>query len=123
MKRPYDLIERSYEYSKAIVLFIKRSDFKRSYYPVIDQLLRSATSVGANIIEAKSGNSRKNLINYFSIALRSANETRYWLRLIRDTFEIDINEIELLLEESDELARILAKSILTLKNNDAKVKG
>jgi hypothetical protein len=73
MKRPYDLIERSYEYSKAIVLFIKRSDFKRSYYPVIDQLLRSA--------------------------------------------------IELLLEESDELARILAKSILTLKNNDAKVKG
>jgi len=79
------------------------------------QLLRSSTSIGANIIEARSGNSRKNMISYYSIALRSANETKYWLCLVRDTMNVDRVEIAFLLKEADELARILAKSIITLK--------
>jgi four helix bundle protein len=79
--------------------------------------LRSATSIGANVIEGKSGNSRKNLISYFSIALRSANETKYWLCLIRDTLEIDKMETNQLISEADEISKILGKSILTLKQN------
>src|SRR5688572_26567383 len=98
MNRFYDIVERAYVFSKNVVLFVTKVEIKRLYYPIIDQLLRSATSIGANIIEGKSGNSRKNLINYFSIALRSANETKYWLRLIMDTIKCDsvlINEGEL----------------------------
>jgi four helix bundle protein len=79
--------------------------------------LRSATSIGANVIEGKSGNSRKNLISYFSIALRSANETKYWLCLIRDTLEVDKMETNQLISEADEISKILGKSILTLKQN------
>lgn len=115
--KTYDIKIRCYEFSKAIVLFINRYDFKRIYYPLVDQLLRSATSIGANVIEGKSGNSRRNLINYFSIALRSANETKYWLCLIRDTIEVDKTEANQLINEADEISKILARSILTLKQN------
>jgi four helix bundle protein len=49
--------------------------------------------------------------------LRSANETKYWLCLIRDTFEVDKKETNLLITEADEISKILGKSILTLKQN------
>lgn len=115
--KTYDIKIRCYEFSKTVVLFINKHDFKRIHYPLIDQLLRSATSIGANVIEGKSGNSRKNLISFFSIALRSANETKYWLCLFRDTLEVDKNEANELIREADEISRILGKSILILKRN------
>ena len=115
--KTYDIKIRCYEFSKSVVLFINKNEFKRTHYPLIDQLLRSATSIGANVIEGKSGNSRKNLISFFSIALRSANETKYWLCLIRDTLEVDKKEADQLVSEADENSKILGKSILTLKQN------
>ena len=115
--KTYDIKIRCYEFSKNVVLFINKNEFKRIHYPLIDQLLRSATSIGANVIEGKSGNSRKNLISFFSIALRSANETKYWLCLIRDTLEVDKKEANQLVSEADEISKILGKSILTLKQN------
>ena len=113
--KPYDINERCYEFSKLIVLFINRNEFKRIHYSLIDQLLRSSTSIGANVIEGRSGNSRKNLEYFFSISLRSANETKYWLSLIRDTIIINNSEINELILEADQLSKILGKSILTLK--------
>jgi len=115
--KTYDIKIRCYEFSKSVVLFINKNEFKRIHYPLIDQLLRSATSIGANVIEGKSGNSRKNLISFFSIALRSANETKYWLCLIRDTLDVDKKEANQLVSEADEISKILGKSILTLKQN------
>jgi four helix bundle protein len=122
MRRPFDINERSYEFSKAIVLFIKKAGNHKHFYPLFDQLLRSASSIGANVIEARSGNSRRNMISFYSIALRSANETKYWLRLIMDTSEIDKNEIEILIREGDELSRIPGRSPLTLKQNEITIK-
>ena len=115
--KTYDIKIRCYEFSKAVVLFINQYEFKKIHYSIIDQLLRSSTSIGANIIEAKSGNSRKNLISFYSIALRSANETKYWLCLVRDTLEVDKSEVNNLLKEADEISKIIGKSILTLKQN------
>ncbi len=54
---------------------------------------------------------------FFSIALRSANETKYWLCLVRDTMEVDKNDTNELIKEADEISKILGKSILTLKQN------
>ena len=113
--KPYDINERCYEFSKLVVLFINRNEFKRIHYSLIDQLLRSSTSIGANVIEGKSGNSRKNLEYFFSIALRSANETKYWLCLIRDTININKEEINELVLEVNQLSKIIGRSILTLK--------
>jgi four helix bundle protein len=116
--KTYDIKIRCYEFSKAVVLFINRHEFKRIHAALIDQLLRSATSIGANVIEAKSGNSKKNMISFFSISLRSANETKYWLCLVRDTLNVDHSEANNLIKEADELSKIIAKSILTLKQKE-----
>ncbi len=80
-----------------------------------NQLLRSCTSILANYIEAKSASSRKDFINFFSHALKSANESKMWFCLLKDTSKGDKKEIEYLLQELTEIANILATSILTLK--------
>ena len=77
--------------------------------------MESATSIGANTIEAKSASSKKDYIRYYEIALKSANETKYWLGLLRDALDADKNEINKLLKETGELANILAASLLTMK--------
>jgi len=79
------------------------------------QLLRSGTSVLANYIEANSASSRKDFINFFTHSLKSANESKVWLCLLRDTNKGDKKELEWLLNELVEIANILASSILTLK--------
>ena len=110
-----DIKHRCYSFSKNIVLFINNNEFKRINYSIVDQLLRSSTSIGANVIEGKSGSSKKNLLYFFSVALRSANETKYWLCLIRDTFTIQKEEVNILIKEANEISKIIAKSIITLK--------
>lgn len=115
VEKKYDIKIRCYEFSKQIILFLDKLETKRLFVPIINQLLRSATSIGANVIEAKSSNSKKNLINYYSIALRSANETKYWLCLLRDTMEVNKIEIRALIKEANEISKIIASSILKLK--------
>ena len=113
--KTYDIKIRCYEFSKSVVLFINRYEFKRIHYPIIDQLLRSATSIGANVIEGKSGNSKKNLISFFSIALRSANETKYWLCLLRDGLDAPKEKIEKLISEAIEISNILGSILVNSK--------
>ena len=96
---------------------MKSCAYDKVYNSLFDQLIRSATSIGANIVEGKAGSSKKDWRKFFVIALKSANETKYWLCLIRDTFEVDKKETNLLITEADEISKILGKSILTLKQN------
>jgi four helix bundle protein len=107
--------ERCYNYSISVIKLINDFPEKRVYWTLSDQLLRSATSIGANIVEAKSASSKKDYIKYYEIALKSANETKYWLGLLRDALDIDKNRIHKLLKETAEIANILAASILTMK--------
>ena len=73
------------------------------------------TSVLANYIEANSASSKKDFINFFSHSLKSANESKVWLTLLRDTNKGDQEELKRLLDELIEIANIIASSILTLK--------
>lgn len=79
------------------------------------QLLRSGTSVLANYVEANSASSRKDFINFFTHSLKSANESKVWLTLLRDTSKGNQQELQWLLQELIEIANVIAKSILTLK--------
>ncbi len=83
---------------------------------ITDQLIRSATSIGANLIEGRAASSRLEFKKFHEIALKSANETKYWLGLLKDSKLIVTNEIDRLLAEADEIARMLAAGVLTLKN-------
>jgi four helix bundle protein len=79
------------------------------------QLLRSGTSVLANYIEANSASSKKDFVNFFTHSLKSANESKVWLTLLRDTGKGDAQELNWLLDELVQIANILASSILKMK--------
>ncbi len=115
-EKPFDIKHRCYQFSKETVIFISNAKYERIYFSMFDQLLRGATSIGANIIEAKSGSSQKDFIKFYIIALKSANETKYWLCLIRDTILIDRKDrLNELIKEADELSKIIASIILSLQ--------
>jgi four helix bundle protein len=82
---------------------------------LVKQVLRSTMSVGANVVEAKHSSSRLEFKRYYEIALKSCNEKKYWLCLLRDGFECRDTEIEALLNESSELSKIIAASVISLK--------
>jgi len=80
-----------------------------------DQLLRSGTSILANYIEGGSASSKREFTNFFNISLKSANESKMWICLLRDTRRISSDKGEWFLKELEEIANIFASSILTLK--------
>jgi four helix bundle protein len=109
--------QRAYLYALKIIKLIDSSDKKDlSTQIIFRQLLRSATSVGANIIEAQAGSTKKDFTNFFSYALKSANESIFWINLLKDSNKIKSEEIDFLLKETKEIANILGSSILTLRN-------
>ena len=108
-------MKRCYRYSIAVIKLTRDLPEKRAYWVVTDQLIRSATSIGANIIEGKSASSKKDFAHYYEIALKSANETKYWPGLMRDALDTDKDTVSKLMKEADELAKILAASLITMK--------
>jgi len=115
------LIGRAYDYALRVMKLVDKLPKDRSSFIISDQLIRSATSIGANIIEAQSASSRKDFANFLNHSLKSANESRFWLGLIRDSNKAPADEIGKLLKETDEFAKILASSILTLRGNKLKL--
>lgn len=84
---------------------------------IADQLVRSGTSVGANVHEARGAESRADFIHKFKVALKEARETTYWLEVIRQAqLTIDPN-LEKACREGTEIGAILTKSVLTAERN------
>ena len=114
--RKADLKVRCYYFSISIIRAMGNLPERRVYWVISDQLLRSATSIGANVVEAKSSSSRRDFIKFYEIALKSANETKYWLGLLRDATDADKIKVAELLKEVNEISNMLGSSLLTLKN-------
>jgi four helix bundle protein len=86
--KPYNIRHRCFYFSKEIIRFVKEANYERVFSSLYDQLVRSATSIGANVVEGRAGSSRKDWKNFYVIALKSANEAKYWLCLVRDTMDV-----------------------------------
>jgi len=114
-KIQFETYQRIYQYAIAIVRYVKQLADVSDSKIICNQLLRSGTSVAANMIEARAASSKKDFINFFNHALKSANETKFWLAIIRDTENGQREAIKPLLQETTEIANILAASILTMK--------
>jgi four helix bundle protein len=80
-----------------------------------DQLLRSSTSIIANFVEGQSGSSKKDFVKYMEISLKSANESKLWLSLLKDTNRAPVDKVEFLLRELSEIANIFGSIVLTAK--------
>jgi four helix bundle protein len=81
-----------------------------------DQLLRSGTSVIANYIEGQAANSKKDFTNFLNISLKSSNESKLWLSLLKDCGKASEKDTKWLLQELIEISNILAASIITLRS-------
>jgi four helix bundle protein len=115
LKFKISIKRRVYLYCLEIIKFVNLLDKKDlSSLVIAKQLIRSATSIGANIIEAQAGRSKKDFSNFLQHALKSANESKFWLGLIRDSGKSDRERASLLLQETIEISNILAASILTI---------
>lgn len=111
-----DVKIRAYKFSLEIIKFVNELPNRRAFWAIGDQLLRSATSIGANMIEAQASSSKREFIKFYEISLKSANETKYWLSLIRDSYTDFVHSCNKLIEENSEICNMLGASILTLKD-------
>ena len=109
------LIHKSFSFSKKIIGLVNNLPRSQSNKVVSDQLLRSSTSIGANIVEAQSASSKKDFTNFLSYSLKSGNECKYWLVLLEQTSNGVKEEVKELALELDELVKMLASSIITLR--------
>jgi four helix bundle protein len=96
------------------VVDVNRTLNKRNEFVLSNQLLRSGTSVGANINEALSGVSKRDFQHKMGIAYKEANETEYWLKLLKHSNTL---ETDLLIDDIAEIRRILSAIIVTTKTN------
>jgi four helix bundle protein len=114
----YDLKKRTYLHALEVIKFLESLPKDYISETIGRQLLRSATSIGANVIEAQAASSRKDFANFYSHSLKSANESKYWLGLLRDSNKAPASMIDPILGETNELSNILASSILTVKGKN-----
>lgn len=113
--KPFDIKKRAYLFASTLIRYIANTKFDRIHFSIFDQLMRCGTSIGANLVEGKVGSSKKDVVNFYHIALKSANETKYWLCLIRDNLQNDRDKTIELINEADEISKIIASSLIKMK--------
>ncbi len=106
---------RLYNFVLKLIEFIDKLPSDNVSRRLGDQLLRSSTSILGNYIEGQSASSKRDFVNFFNNSLKSSNESKIWLTLLRDTKRAKAEDVNWLLKELDEIANIFASSILTLK--------
>jgi four helix bundle protein len=117
MKPKYDLEERTAKFGEEVILFCKtllQDSISRS---LISQLVRSATSIGANYMEANNASSRKDFRNKIFISKKESQETKHWLRMLKTYFPDKEAELRELWNEAHELTMIFQKVTNSLKNS------
>ena len=111
------LRDKSYLFAIRIVKLSRILQTEMKEYVLSKQVMRSGTAIGALIREAEFGQSKPDFINKLSIALKEANETEYWLLLLKDTNFIDEISYKSIADDCSELIKMLVSSIITAKKN------
>ena len=111
------LAEKSYAFSIRIVKCSEHLQNEKKEYIMSKQLLRSGTAVGALVAESKYAQSKADFINKLYVSLKEANETKYWLRLLKDCDYLNDTMAESLLVDIESLIRMLSSSTKTAKEN------
>lgn len=116
-KRRYDvdIKDRCFQFSVELFELLKELDKSRLNNVLIDQLARSGTSIGANVVESQASSSTKELIRYYRIALKSTYESVYWLKLLEFFTKEHPGEFEKLIAGAEEIRKILTSIIFKLE--------
>ncbi|MDP3763159.1 MAG: four helix bundle protein [bacterium] len=112
----YDLAERTFRFSQDLLRCCRKLKQDHVTKPMISQLIRAGTSIGANYSEADSANSKKDFINKISISKKEANETKYWIRIMAEDVPEMKDELRKLFKEAQELHLIFSAIIRKAKD-------
>ena len=111
---------KSYDFALRIVKLARHLTDVKHEYVLSKQVLRSGTSIGANVEEANQAQSRKDFAHKLSIALKEATETNYWLRLLRDSETLEGKIADSLIDDCEQIQKMLTASIKTTKTRAEK---
>ena len=115
-RNKYDLEERTAKFGEEVIIFCKSLQQDAITKPIISQLVRSSTSIGANYMEANGASSKLDFRNKIYICKKEAQETKHWLRMLAQAVHERRDEIKGLWKESQELTLIFGKIVSKLKN-------
>lgn len=107
---------KSFHFALRIIKLYKYLVFNKKEFILAKQVLRSGTSIGANVEEAIGGQSRKDFFSKITIAYKEARETKYWLNLLREGDFIEERFVDTILDDCEELLKIIGKIQSTMKN-------
>jgi len=110
--------QKSYSFAIRIVKLYKFLVEKKKEFVLSKQILRSGTSIGANIEEAIGGESKRDFICKMSIAYKEARETHYWIRILHDSKFLTTKQFDSLIKDCEELIKIISKIQKTSKTNN-----
>lgn len=110
-----DIKEWTLELAILVIKLSEELKTKKIDLDTISQIRRSGTSVGANVREAKASSSRKELIRFYDISLRSANETDYWIEVLKRGYNFDSELLQKVKDELGQIEKVIAKIIINLK--------
>ena len=109
------LIERTKRFGIAVIKISSKLPKNQAGFTIADQVVRSSTSIGANLIEAQEAVSGKDFLYKINHCLKEAKETRYWLEIIKESSLLKSEDIVPLLQENNELVKILIATLKKLK--------
>lgn len=110
--------DKSYLFAVRIIKLCKMLSSEQREFVLSGQLIRSGTSIGANVEEGAAAQSRKDFISKFSIALKEAKESHYWLRLLKDCNYLDEKQFASIIADCNEVIVVLTKILKTTRAND-----
>lgn len=117
MKKDNIVQIKSYDFAVRIIKVFKYLSEEKKEYVLSKQLLRCGTSIGANIEEAIGGQSEKDFFAKLTMAYKETRETHYWIRLLKDTKYLSVEDGDSLLKDVEELLRIIGSIQKTLRNS------
>lgn len=112
------IVEKSYKFAVRIVNLSSYLSKEKKEYVLSNQILKSGTSIGANVSESQDAQSKNDFISKLGIALKECSETLYWLRLLHDTNFIDEKLFDSLYFDCNELHKILTSIIVSSKKEE-----
>ena len=110
-EKPNIIRDKSFQFALKIIELSQSLKEERNY-EIANQIIRCGTSIGANVEEAQAAQSKKDFISKLSISSKEARETKYWLRLIKES-KISNNKLDVLINDCDDLINILTKIVKT----------
>ncbi|WP_025124059.1 four helix bundle protein [Myroides odoratimimus] len=118
MKQENIIQTKTYDFAVRTIRLYKHLSATKKEYVLSKQLLRSGTSIGANVEEALGAQTEKDFYAKLSIAYKEARETHYWIRLLADTDFLTIREKNSLLQDLDEILKIIGSIRITIQNKE-----